>query len=349
MAAYFECGFSVRKPMWHGEGTVLEDYPESWDEARRFAGLLWEPTQVPVFTKAGDEFTEAEAFRAIARDDTGAVLAVPSDRYQVITHADMGEIIDAVLEADGNVRFETAGSVREGRQVWALAYLDEPYEVPGDSTQTFPFLALLNAHDGSAACKLTYTDVRVVCWNTWNAASEQGERTGAQFTFRHTGDVGERIEQAKQALGELREESKATRRLFEALAQVPVSDEQVRMFTQLFLASPADHGEFVSEKVANNVARARGTFDRLYHESKTTESIRGNAYGLLQSATEYLDHVRRFRNSDSLMGRTLLRPEPFKARALDLIEDVVGADWNIRGLRDEQATARRRAKLARVS
>jgi Domain of unknown function (DUF932) len=101
--------------------------------------------------------------------------------------------------------------------------------------------------------------------------------------------------------------------------------------------------------VANNVARARGTFDRLYHESKTTESIRGNAYGLLQSATEYLDHVRRFRNSDSLMGRTLLRPEPFKARALDLIEDVVGADWNIRGLRDEQATARRRAKLARVS
>jgi phage/plasmid-like protein (TIGR03299 family) len=255
----------------------------------------------------------------------------------------MGEIIEAVLDADGNVKFETAGSVRDGRQVWALAYLDEPYEVPGDTTQVFPFLALLNAHDGSAACKLTYTDVRVVCWNTWNAASEQGERTGQQFTFRHTGNVAERIDEAKKALAGLREESKATRAMFEALAQQPVNEQEIQSFVELFLPSPRDVGELCTDRVHQNVTTARNTFTRLYESSLTTEGIRGSAFGLLQTSTEYLDHVRGYRSKDTLMGRTLLRPEPLKAHALDLIEDVVGADWRARA-GDMVRPARPRAK-----
>jgi phage/plasmid-like protein (TIGR03299 family) len=381
MPAFFECGFSVREPMWHGQGMVASDYPESWDQAREWAGLQWEPTKVPVYTErlvtidqfhqlgrdgveaypldvpaAGDAadrlykvMVPAEDHRAIIRDDTRDVLAVPTKSYELITHAQMGDIMDAVLEADGNVRFETAGSVRDGRQVWALAYLDEPYEVPGDDSQTFPFLALLNAHDGSAACKLTYTDVRVVCWNTWNAASEKGERSGAQFVFRHTGNVAERIDEAKTALSQLRKDSKATQALFEHLARVPVNDDQVKTFTQLFIASPADRGEFVSERVAANVDHARATFTRLHNEAVTTEAIRGTAYGLTMAATEYLDHVRRHRTHDSLMNRTLLRPEGAKSRALDLIEDIVGADWKVREAREASGATRRRAKLAIAS
>lgn len=377
MSALFECGFSVREPMWHGEGMVAEDYPESWDQARQWAGLMWEPEQIPVFTKklltakqitamraegfkfigAPESFddprddrkwsvgVQVEDFQAIARDDTHDVLAVPTTSYETISHKAMGEIIEAVLDADGNVKFETAGSVRDGRQVWALAYLDEPYEVPGDTTQVFPFLALLNAHDGSAACKLTYTDVRVVCWNTWNAAASQGERSGAQFVFRHTGNVNERIEEAKTALAGLREESKGIKSMFEALAQTPVSDEQVKTFTQLFLPSPRDRGEFCSDRVHENVEKARNTFARLHDESVTTEGIRGSAYGLLQASTEYLDHVRGFRSRDTLMNRTLLRPEPMKAAALDLIDDVVGADWRDRVAGSKPVRAR--AKLVR--
>ena len=337
MPAYFDTGFSVRQPMWHGEGMVLEDYPESWDEARMAAGLMWEPTTTPVYTLQpatlgetpdGAYPVDAGLFvptpdrKAVVRDDNGQVLAVPSDSYSLITHGDMGEIIEAVLQADSKVKFETAGSCRDGRQVWALAYLDEPYTVPGDTSATYPFLALLNAHDGSASCQLTYTDVRVVCWNTWNAAAEQGERAGTRYVFRHTGDTRAKIDEAKKALAQLREDSKATQVMFEQLAQVPVDAAQVATFTQLFLPSPADRGEFVSERVQANVDKARATFTQLHDASITTDGIRGTAYGLLQASTEYLDHVRKFRTKDTYLGRTLLKPEPFKARALGLVREV---------------------------
>jgi phage/plasmid-like protein (TIGR03299 family) len=326
--------------MWHGQGNVLEDYPTDWDDARQKAGLLWEPRPEPVFTlkpattaelpegayavDAG-MFVPATGHQAIVRDDTSEVLAVPSDSYSLITHRDMGEIIEAVLEADSAVRFETAGSCRGGRQVWALAYLDEPYNVPGDDSAIYPFLALLNSHDGSASCQLTYTDVRVVCWNTWNAAAEQGERAGTRYVFRHTGDTAAKIAEAKTALGQLREDSRRTQELFLALAQTPVDDSQVKTFAELFLPSPRDVGELCTDRVHANVTKARGTFERLYGEAETTEGIRGTAYGLLQASTEYLDHVRGFRTRDSYLGRTLLKPEALKARALNLIHEVTVA------------------------
>jgi phage/plasmid-like protein (TIGR03299 family) len=225
MAAYFDTGFSVREPMWHGEGLVLDDYPVDWNDARAKAGLAWEPLTIPGYNVvpaseverylvcagftnedgtaapltdavlpdgwerlAGDRLLVPAGDRqGIVRSDTFGSLGNASDQFSLIYHSTMGEIMEALTE--NGLRFETAGSCREGRQVWALGYLDEPYTVPGDDTEHLPFMALLNNHDGSGACKVTMTQVRVVCWNTFQAASAEGDRTGRQFSFRHVGDV----------------------------------------------------------------------------------------------------------------------------------------------------------------
>jgi len=79
----------------------------------------------------------------------------------------------------------------------------------------------------------------------------------------------------------------------------------------------------VSDRVRANIAEARRRFDFIYGESPTTEKIRGTGYGLLMAATEYLDHVRDYNSRDTYLGRTLLRREPMKARALATIRRVV--------------------------
>jgi phage/plasmid-like protein (TIGR03299 family) len=324
MTAYFDCGFSVRQPAWHGEATILDEYPETWDEARMAAGLMWEPAEQKLYVPGPEgTFVPVDGFKAITRDDTGEVLATTTDTFSLITHAMMGEIIEAVI-GEANVKFETAGSLRSGKSVWALVRLDEPYTVPGDDSPIYPFLALLNPHDGTGACKATFTDVRVICWNTWQAAEQRAERDGTSFSFRHVGTPADRIAEAKGALAQLRDNSRAQADTFAALAKVPVNDEQVLTFTELFLPSPRDTGELCSDRVQANVDHARGVFRRLYDESVTTEGIRGSAYGLLQASTEYLDHVRRFQTRDTYVGRTVLRAEPLKAKALALIGEVTG-------------------------
>lgn len=376
MPAYFDTGFSVREPMWHGEGIVLDEYPTDWQDARTKAGLLWEPEERPAFNlrptsafrvcltcevsiggthasmcqhqDSGDDvvellhaiplgavvadvgvFVPVPDHKLIVRNDTDLVLGVTSDKFNVIYHQgqtpeetnrSMGTILDAFVKA--GAKFETAGSCREGRMVWTLLYLDEPYEVPGDSSQHIPFVALLNPHDGTGACKVTRTQVRVVCWNTCQAADLEGQRSGLQFVFRHTGNVADRIEEAKAALAGLRSEATDYIALAKELMDLRVDDRHVSKFLSEFLPSPKENGEVVSDRVEANVDKARKTFRSIYTDSITTDSVRGTGWGLLQASTEYLDHARAYRTPDTYLGRSILRAEPAKAKALSIIRSV---------------------------
>lgn len=320
MTAYFDCGFSVRQPMWHGKGTVLEDYPTDWADARAKAGLLWEPELVDCYQMLDDgSFAPVPGTKLSRRNDTKAVLAAVSDEFSLVYHSTMGEILEAVTGLGTNVKFETAGSLKGGAVVWALVYIDEPVTIAGDNSPTYPFLALLNPHNGTGAAKLVKTSVRIVCWNTYSAADLQGERTGQQFTFRHTGDVLGRIEEAKAALAGVRQAHAEWIELANDLATLNVDDVAVEKFAMDFIPLPV--GDVVSDRVKANVERARGLFRNLYFDSFTTEAHRGTALGLVDAGVEYLDHVRTFRDRDTYVGRTLLRPEPQKARLLTLARE----------------------------
>ena len=352
MPAYFDTGFSVRQPMWHGLGLVADEYPEDWTSARKMAGLTWEPLTVPGYNvipaeevavfAATRETTVPELLgslpegwelldggrllvpaadrQGIVRSDSFASLGNASDQFSLIYHYTMGEIIEALV-GEG-AKFETAGSCRGGRQVWALAYLDEPFTVPGDETEHLPFLALLNNHDGSGACRVTMTQVRVVCWNTLQMALAEGKRSGREFVFRHAGDVLGRVEEAKRALSGLRDETAEYLAMAEELSAIRIDDERVSMFLTEFLPSPRENGEVCSDRVHENVEHARALFRSIYNASVTLDGIRGTGFGLLNASTEYLDHVRDYRTTDSYLGRSILRAEPAKAKALTLVRGM---------------------------
>ena len=65
MSHYFESGFCVRKPAWHGLAEVHEDYPENWEQARAWAGLTWDPETAPVYAKNFDDDALMEDITAI--------------------------------------------------------------------------------------------------------------------------------------------------------------------------------------------------------------------------------------------------------------------------------------------
>lgn len=371
MPAYFDTGFSVRQPMWHGEGIILGEYPTDWADARLKAGLMWEPEERPHFVvryrkefsvcrsctssigsshdatcevgalegrmqvelldaaPVGSQATEGGEFvfvpdadhKDIVRDDTFAVLGVASSQYSSITHgkraegASMEQIVETFVGLSG-VRFETGGSLRGGKAVWSLMYLDEPYKVPGDSSEHLPFLALINPHDGTGACVLVETQVRIVCWNTMQMALAGAERSGRQMIFRHVGNVEERIEEARASITNLRAEATEYIGLAETMLAVDATDEDVNAYLSEFIPNPAENGEVVSDRVQANVDKARTAFKHIYGNSVTCSDVAGTAWGLQQASTEYLDHVRAYRSQDSYLGRSILKPEPAKAKAL---------------------------------
>jgi phage/plasmid-like protein (TIGR03299 family) len=337
MPDYFDSGYSVREHSWHGKARVEQDYPKDWAQARSWADILWEPIYAPNFgfngitadgkvthdpaeAVTGDYFQDEDA-RRIIRSDTGYKLSVRDKSYEIITHEEMGAVMDALIGLPG-IKYETAGSVHQGRWTWALVRLDEPVALPGDRSQTFPFMAALNRHDGTGAFKALATSVRVICSNTFSAAEAQGERNSTVFTFRHAANWRDHIEEAKLAVRGTRESFRRYVDIAADLAETKITPGQEERFVVEFV--PVPPGKVVSEKVMANVETARQAVrDILASETVEGSGIRGTAFGLLQAAGEYADHVRETRKEGSLVARQLLSANRLKIGATQLIREVV--------------------------
>ena len=324
MPANVESMFSVREMPWHREGIVTSEYPGSWDKARQLAGLDWEPLTEPVYALTGvtgegqPRYEPIEGWQRITRSDSDATLWINRDSYTVIDHHEMGEIVEAVLSLP-NVKWETAGVLDGGRAVWCLAMLDEPIVLPGDDTVTLPYMAMTNRHGVPGACTLRGTAVRIVCANTFRAAELEGDRTGTTFSFVHKKNWRDRIEDAREAVTGVRREMADYVKLARQLLDIRISPRERELFVTEFIPMPPEG--LVTDRVVRNVEDAR-TALRSILASPTTEAVADTGYGLVQAAGEYLDHVRRSRSWETKLGRTLMRPEPLKAKALTLVRDI---------------------------
>ena len=179
--------FSVREMPWHGLGVVLDEYPRSIDEALDKAGLGWKVTHGDVLVVRTPEWTDdfgskrpaelipAKGFKANLREDSGEVLGIVSEDYEVVDNRDAFRFLDALIGSE--LHFETAGSLWGGRRVWCLARLPEYVELGGDLSATYIYVA--NSHDGSMAVTAAATPIRIVCANTLGSGAAPGRaRTG---------------------------------------------------------------------------------------------------------------------------------------------------------------------------
>lgn len=334
MPAYFDTGFTVRKPAWHGLATVLDDYPRDIEQAREDAGLTWEPELVPTYQRVVTEelntdsdvwfmeehtkFVEVPDSRLIRRNDNNTVIGHGlSTRYTPITNQEMFSVLETLV--DQGLKIETAGSIKNGAVVWALAYLDQPYTLPGDNSESFPYLAVVNSHDGKSSMRAMATQVRIVCWNTVQAAFMDSERSGLYYQFRHKGGVQERIDEARQAISGVKQDRDNWIALANQLLGIRVTDQSYDAFIREFLPEPPPGT--TTDRVMDNISAARGQFN-VFYNGEQNETTRNTALGLVNTAVEYLDHARGYRNTDTLLGRTILKPEAMKAKAVKIAKAV---------------------------
>lgn len=153
MAANVETMFYTRVAPWHGLGVRVETALSS-QEALQASGLDWKVIQRPIMTSA---YEPVPGYKANIRDTDNKVLGVVSDRYRVVQNAEAFAFTDALL-GEG-VRYETAGSLQEGRRIWLLAKLPDRYIIEGEQIE--PYLVFSSSHDGSGAIKVAMTPVRV--------------------------------------------------------------------------------------------------------------------------------------------------------------------------------------------
>lgn len=328
MAHEFDSGMFVRTPAWHGLGTVLDDAPKTWEEARAAAGLTWEPIEtagyiaLPRIGEDGEptvQYVEMPDHKVIVRDDTGAVLAPANKTYELIDHKAMGLVIETILQ-DRRYHFDTLVSLQGGRKIAAVMELGDPFEINGDPSEIRRYGILLNAHDGTSSCRFIAANIRVVCMNTWRLADANAEADGTAYTFQHSSgwlDKLEKVaEEARAAVQGAQRQIYQYRELCNTLADMQVRADQIERFIEEFVY-PTREEHNLSKIAARNVAAGRAEL-RTILNSPTCHGVETTAYGLMQAAGEWCDHVRPYKSKATLFGRSVIRTDELKQRGTEL-------------------------------
>ena len=190
---------SLRKPAWHGLGTVFEEEMNTGEMLDAAHLSNWdvrqEPITLPGRYHGGEFFANV---RTNPFDSKTDVLGVVGARYKVFQNEELFSFGDNIL--DGGGTWETAGSIKNGTVVFGSLSLNRDITVNGETTENY--LLMSSSHDGSHPIQASVTPVRVVCSNTLGFAIGKGGKSAKQsFRIRHTATTEGKVAVARETLG----------------------------------------------------------------------------------------------------------------------------------------------------
>jgi phage/plasmid-like protein (TIGR03299 family) len=187
---------------WHGLGVKVPATltPLEMQEA---ASLDWTVSKRPSYTIDAPEWSEdvgliqADKTFHIVRDSDNQILSHCGRDYIPIQNEDVFKFFKRFTEA-GHMTMETAGSLKNGGEIWGLAKISEDFELVGED-QIKGYLLINQPHIVGRSMIIKLTPIRVVCNNTLTFALGSA---GASFRIPHVKAFGdEAIRAAEEALG----------------------------------------------------------------------------------------------------------------------------------------------------
>ena len=170
----------------------------------------------------------------------------------------------------------TAGSLFDGKRVWALAKIASDFELfSGDKVEGF--LLFSNPHKFGQAVDIRFTPVRVVCNNTLTLSLGSAAQNAVKLNHRREFEP----EGVKQVLGLASQHMDEYKETAQFLGSKQVSDDEFKRFlTEIFGESKKD------DKLTRSAQMAYDVLDT----QPGAEFARGSWWSALNAVTYVTDH-----------------------------------------------------------
>lgn len=304
MAANVESLFSVRETPWHGQGTILTQYP-SYEEAIVAAGLQWEVEKAKAVQRLSDgSIRELSDDFEIRRKTDGTHYGFVKDTYIPFQNQ---ELFDLGKEMIGlGAMIETAGAIDHGRVIWMCAKTEGTVFA---EEKIDDYYVLTNTHGGGGAIRAAISPIRVCCQNTLNAALSGAKRSWA---YRHTTNVKSHIDEAvmtlkngkayMEVLGEeiglMKRANITEAKAKEVLDNIVVQETATKLakIEALKKTTPIDRTERMRnlEKIANlqaDVLAVQGDLYARYFDAPDLQHMGHNQFRLWNAISDYATHT----------------------------------------------------------
>jgi phage/plasmid-like protein (TIGR03299 family) len=245
------------------------------------AGLDWTVDPVELFAEVGDKRL-ATGHRALVRSSDQRVLDVITDDWNPVQNQAAFEFFNDFV-AHGDMSMETAGSLKDGKIVWALAKVKESFDLFGGKDRVDAYLHFTNPHSYGQSIDVRFTPIRVVCNNTLTLSLNTKSKNMVKVSHRREFDA----DMVKEALGVAKHKLDKYKEMAQFLSQKRYNDENVvDYFKRVFpvLTTKADS----KKELSNSAERA---LDIVKFDSQPgAEYGKGTFWELFNTVTYMTDH-----------------------------------------------------------
>ena len=291
----------INEEPWHGLGNRLSPKQDisTWQQE---SGMDWRihETDVLYSVSGGDgiHLKSNPDSKVLFRSDTFTPLSVVSKRYAVVQPASVLEFFRDLVSA-GGFELETAGILKGGKKLWALAKTGQETVLRGND-RVKAYLLLATSCDGTLCTTAQYTSIRVCCMNTLKMAV--GDSGGAVKVPHSTQFDPQEV---KQALGLGLSNWETFVADMRQLAERKINKfEAMNYLINVLGDSSAPLNEQPNTKAIQNV------YALFSGEGKGSElaSASGTAWGLVNAVSAFTDHHRRARSADHRLDSAWFGP-----------------------------------------
>lgn len=236
---------------WHGLGTQVSNdlTPQQMLEK---ANLDWKVNKYPIYAEVDKEKIQADQF-ALVRSSDKKILSIVGEGWEPCQNETAFEFFTDFVLA-GEMTMETAGSLRGGKNVWALAKTNESFDLfNGDQVNNY--LLFSNPHEYGQSIVIQATPIRVVCNNTLTLSVTQNFDKEIRVNHRREFNTDE----VKKTLGIASKKLQKYKETAEFLGSIEFKDEKLKeYFSSLFPSSKKDKLSHTAKKLTEIVETQPG-------------------------------------------------------------------------------------------
>jgi phage/plasmid-like protein (TIGR03299 family) len=281
------------------------------EEAIVAAGMDWSVEAQTLTTPSGIVVPN----KAIVRQDTGKVLGVVGQKYQIIQNEQAFGFFNNFLKT-GQAVLESAGSIKDGKRIFIQAKIQrDPLTVQGDDSLE-SYILLGNAHDGSMALNIGFFPYRAYCANI--LSTQTVKASNKMLRFRHTPNIHENLDQIAAVMNLANAEFEATVEQFRFLARnSSINEEKLRNMVKIifagdnYLEKEKEDGKEAVNQVVNSVVA-------LYENGRGTEDTPHSYWRAYNAVNEYLCHEKGAQDDVRLNSLVFGQSKTLDKRALDI-------------------------------
>jgi len=277
-----DCFVFAGQPAWHGLGTeVPSDLTPL--EMLKIAGLDWNVLEVPdTYEWHGKQIPNGK--KSLIRDIDGKFLTSVSDAWKPNQNIEAFKFFNEFVEA-GDMTMETAGSLKEGKLIWALAKVKDTFELfNGDTVESH--LLFSNPHEYGKSINIRFCAERVVCANTMAIALSEKAKSFIRFSHRREFDP----DLAKELLGISHEYMNKYKEAAAFIGSKFYTPDSVKDYiTELFPVVQAANANGKPRKEISKTARQ--IMEEVIDSQPGREFARGTFWNAFNAVTFYTNHL----------------------------------------------------------